>query len=112
MTLKASDFPGQPYQHLTNQAGHAYLVGGPLAIMAAPWTGLILAPVIIAAVYLVIWEILVQHGRLWRDSFEDTIHVLCGAAVLCSALSGDFLAVSLTMTAQWVLLAVGVWRRS
>lgn len=110
--LRASDFRADPYGYLTNQAGHAYLVGFPAALMVYPWAGLLLTPLIIAAIYGVLWEIVVQRGRLWRDSFEDTIHVMVGSSVICAALSGNALTVAETMGAQAGLLAVGIWRRS
>jgi energy-converting hydrogenase Eha subunit A len=107
-----SAFNGDPYGYLTNQCGHAYLVGFPLALALCPWFGLFLAPIMVAVIYGLAWEIGVQKGRLWRDSFEDTVHVLAGASVLCAALSGDALIVLECMGAQAGLLAVGVWRRS
>lgn len=110
--LKASDFRGNPYGYLTNQAGHAYLVGFPAALILSPWAGLLITPILVAAIYGILWEIVVQRGRLLRDSFEDTIHVMVGSAVLCSALSGNALTVAEVMGAQAGLLAVGVWRRS
>lgn len=112
MPLGPNDFPGQPYAYLTNQAGHAYLVGFPAALALAPLAGLVAAPVIVAVIYGILWEIVIQNGRLWRDSLEDTVHVMVGAAVLCAALSGSALTVAEVMGAQAGLLAVGVWRRS
>lgn len=112
MTFDPSAFRGDPYGYLTNQAGHAYLVGAPLALALAPWAGLIAGPAIVALAYGIIWELVIQRGRLWRDSLEDTVHVLAGASVMSAALNGDALIVAECMGAQAGLLAVGVWRRS
>lgn len=107
----ADSFPGDPYSYLTNQAGHAYLVGVPAALIVAPWWGLIAAPAAIAVAYAVFWEWLVQRGRDWRDSFEDSVHVMAGASVICGSLSGDVMTAAACLGAQMVLLAVGVYRR-
>lgn len=109
--LGPSSFPGDPYGHLTNQSGHAYLVGAPMALGFA---GLppIAAPFVIGALYWIIWEWGIQRGKDWRDSLEDAVHVTAGAAVMTAALGGDILTVAGCMVAQGVLLAVGVYRRA
>jgi hypothetical protein len=105
------DFLNDPYGHLTNQAGHAYLVGAPAAAILSIWWGLIAAPVLVAICYGLIWEIGVQRLRIWRDSLEDTVHVMAGASVMCAALSGDLRLVAGCFLAQGVLLVVGIYRR-
>jgi hypothetical protein len=112
MFLDPNSFRRDPYGYLTNQAGHAYLVGAPLSMTLSPWVWLLAVPVIVAVAYGLIWELGVQRGRLWRDSLEDTVHVLAGASVMVAALTGDVLLVAECMGAQAGLLAVGVWRRS
>jgi hypothetical protein len=104
-------FPGNPYGHLTNQAGHAYLVGAPLALALSPLWGLVVTPAIVAVCYWIIWERIIQRGRDWRDSFEDAVHVMAGASVMCAALSGSYWAAWGCLAAQGALLAVGVARR-
>jgi hypothetical protein len=105
-----SDFRNDPYAYLTNQAGHAYLVGAPATAILALWWG-IAAPVAVAVAYGLFWEIGVQRGRLWKDSFEDTVHVLAGASVITAALGGDLATVMVCFAAQGILLGIGVWRR-
>ena len=112
MIFAPSDFARDPYGYVTNQAGHAYLVGMPFALALAPWLGLIPTPIIAALVYGVVWEVIIQRGRMWRDSFEDSVHVLAGASVLCAALLGDWWAVAGCFAAQAGLLGLGAWRRS
>lgn len=105
-------FRRDPYGYLTNQAGHAYLVGAPLALALSIWAPALAVPVIVAVAYGLIWELGVQRGRLWRDSLEDTVHVLSGASVMAAALTGDAIVTAACMGAQAGLLAVGVWRRT
>jgi hypothetical protein len=112
MVTEPDGFRRDPYGYLTNQAGHAYLVGLPAALIVSPWWGLMATPVIIGAIYGVVWEWALQGGRYWRDSLEDTVHVTVGASVICAALSGDRMTVIGCMVAQAILLAIGVWRRS
>ncbi len=103
-------FRRDPYGYVTNQAGHGYLVGVPLALLALPWFGQV-APVVVGVGYWLIWEIGVQRGRLWRDSLEDAVHVTTGAAVITAALEGGYWPVVGMLAALAALLAVGVWRR-
>lgn len=110
MLWEPSAFIHDPYAYLCNQAGHAYLVGTPLALLALSFGG-IWTPLIVAAVYWLVWELGVQRGRMWRDSIEDTVHVMTGAGVICAALEGGYWPVWALLLAQAVLLAVGVWRR-
>lgn len=112
MILAASDFARDPYGYVTNQAGHAYLVGMPFALALSPWLGLVATPILTALVYGAVWEVIIQRGRMWRDSFEDSVHVLAGASVLCAALSGGWWAVAGCFAAQGALLGLGAWRRA
>jgi hypothetical protein len=112
MIFAPDSFARDPYGYATNQAGHAYLVGAPAALILAPWWGLIAAPAVIAVVYWLAWEIGVQRGRLWWDSFEDAVHVMAGASVICALMSGDRWIAPGCLLAQAVLLCVGIWRRS
>lgn len=111
MIFAPADFDGDPYGYATNQAGHAYLIGLPAALILSPWWGLIATPAIIAVVYAVLWEWLVQRGRDWRDSLEDSVHVMAGASVICAALSGALITAGACFAAQLVLLFAGVYRR-
>jgi NhaP-type Na+/H+ or K+/H+ antiporter len=81
-------------------------------MIVSPWWGLIAAPFVIGVVYAVLWEWLVQRGRDWRDSLEDTVHVTSGAAVACALLSGDVPTAAGCLAAQGALLGIGVWRRT
>jgi hypothetical protein len=111
MIFAPDDFDDDPYGYLTNQAGHAYLVGCPAALIISPWFGLVVTPVIVAVIYGVWWELALQRGRDWRDSLEDAVHVMAGASVICAALSGDVLTVAGCLVAQGVLLVIGIYRR-
>lgn len=110
MIFDPDAFANDWYGYLTNQAGHSYLVGAPLVLALSPWFG-IAAPVAVGVGYGLIWEIGIQRGRLWRDSFEDTVHVTTGAAVIASALTGSHVAAAICLAAQGALLAIGIWRR-
>ena len=86
MMFDADDFPDDPYAHTVNQAGHAMLVGVPMAmlglILLPPW----LVPIIVAALYGAVWEVLIQpQPKGWADSIMDTACVMGGASVLCGA---------------------------
>lgn len=111
MKLSTPDaFWGDPYGHVTNQCAH-FVVGVWLAIVAVSWSGPA-TPLLVGSLYLIVWEIGVQRGRLWRDSLEDTVHVTTGAAVITAALQGGYWPVVAVLVAQAGLLAVGVRRRS
>lgn len=86
------DFAGNPYGHVTNQAGHAALVGMPMATALAfagcpLWAG----PLIVAAAYGLLWECGFQRayfGRFdWRDSLMDTACVMAGASIVSGFLT-------------------------
>ena len=112
MIFTPDDFRRDPYGYVTNQAGHAYLVGMPFALIVAPFWGLVATPIIAALIYGIVWEVIIQRGRMWRDSFEDSVHVLAGASVLCAALMADWWTVAGCFAAQGLLLGLGAWRRS
>lgn len=99
------------YGWLCTQAGHSALVGLPGALILLPWFGLVLAPAIVAAVYLVLWEIVVQRvGAGWADALEDTACTAAGASILCGATVGYWTAA--VCFAGWgVFLLVGAARR-
>ena len=111
MIFSPDDFDGDWYGYLTNQSGHAYLVGCPAALIVSPWWGLVAAPAVIGLCYAIVWEWMVQRGRDWRDSLEDSVHVTAGASAICAALSGDVATVAGCLAAQGVLLMVGIYRR-
>lgn len=80
------DFESDPYGHITNQAGHAALVGMPagMALISLGWP-LVEAPLMVAAIYLVLWEWMLQPyiGPFkWRDSLMDTACVMAGASMV------------------------------
>ena len=115
MSLGPNSFPRDAYAYATSQAGHAYLVGVPAALSLA-WLGMF-AAVAVAAIYAAAWEWGYQRWRWpdrfdWRDSFEDTVHVMTGAAVISAALAGQSVWAWECLAAQFALLAVGGWRRS
>ena len=100
------------YGWLTTQAGHSVLVGLPAALVLLPWFGPYLAPIIIAAAYLILWEIAVQRiGAGWKDALEDTACVMAGGSILCGMSDGYVTA--LVCFAAWAFfLLVGVLRRA
>ncbi|MDZ7906412.1 MAG: hypothetical protein U5N55_12000 [Cypionkella sp.] len=105
------DFANDWYGYATNQAGHALIIGSPSAMILAPWLGYVATPVIVALVYGIVWEWIVQGGRLWRDSVEDTAHVMTGASLICGALAYGYWVVVVCLVAWLCLLAFGVYRR-
>ena len=114
MTLAPSSYPRDAYSYAVNQSGHAYLVGVPAAL-ALSSLGMA-AALVVAGIYAVAWEWGYQRKRWpqffdWRDSFEDSVHVMTGAAVILAALAGQITWVLECLAAQFVLLGVGVWRR-
>lgn len=112
-TLEQPDAqPGDWYGWVTNEAGHAALVGVPAAMIllglgVPAW----LVPAAVAAVYGVIWEGLFQPGTIWSDSLSDTAHVAAGATLITAALSWGFWLTAAVLAAWGVLLAVGIARR-
>lgn len=95
------------YGWLTNQAGHALLVGFPLAWAAGFILPASIIPLSVALTYFIIWELLIQRSRDVEDSLMDTLNVLAGASIL----SGTH---SLTLPIWYALLFAGSytrWRR-
>ena len=113
-------FPNDWYGEVTNQAGHHALIGVPFALALLPFLPVVWVPVVVAAVYAVIWEAIAQHGADWRDSLTDTACVMAGASLICAPfffLPPDlFWPVWITQALCFViwagLLAIGVVRRT
>ena len=110
--LEADDQRGDWYGWVTNQAGHAAIVGQPagLALWAFGVPPFLVFAVVVT-VYLVVWEFLTQGGSDWRDSIMDTANVAAGVAVILMALGGSVGLTGLVLLVWGVLLAFGVWRR-
>ena len=111
--LRPDAQPRDWYGWLTNQAGHAALVGQPaaLALLIAGVPAGIALPAI-GIVYLVLWERLIQRGRDWDDSLTDTAAVVVGAVILWAVAerSAGFAGAILALWA--VGLAAGVNERA
>lgn len=75
---------GDWYLWVTNQSGHAAIVGVALA-GALIWLPPAMATAITAAVYFIVWEwgyqIVTLRSKLYRDAVADTINVAFGAAL-------------------------------
>lgn len=104
------DFARDPYGYATNQAGHACIIGLPAALVLLPWFGPVLTPIIVAVVYGVVWELIVQRGRMWADSLDDTAHVMAGASIICGATVGYWTA-AVCVAAWLVVVLIGFLRR-
>ena len=82
----ADDFATDPLGHIGNQAAHGQIVGVCIALLCLtlmpPWA----APIVVALVYGIVWEVLIQpQPKGWADSIMDTACVMGGASVLCGA---------------------------
>ena len=82
----ADDFATDQLGHIGNQAAHGQIVGVCIAllclILMPPWA----APIVVALVYGIVWEVLIQpQPKGWADSIMDTACVMGGASVLCGA---------------------------
>ena len=110
--LRPDAQPRDWYGWLTNQAGHAALVGQPaaLALMIAGVPG-DAVPAIVAVAYLLLWERLIQRGRDWADSLTDTAAVGAGAALLATAVTADLPAAVFVLAVWAAVLVAGVRRR-
>ncbi len=110
MTLRPDAYPGQPYDHATNQAGHYAAVGitAGLALwpLLGPWT-----PLVVALVYGLGWEVWWQGLPDWRDGLDDTVHVTAGAGLATLVSPTAWGAAAVLHLAWLALLAVGVRRR-
>lgn len=110
--LRPDAQPRDWYGWLTNQAGHAALVGQPaaLALMIAgvpAWA----TAAIVAVAYLALWERLIQRGRDWADSLTDTASAGAGAALLATAVVADLPAAVFVLAVWAAVLVAGVRRR-
>lgn len=93
MMLPPDNFDTDPYGYLTNQAGHAALVGMPAGVLLMLAVPVWLAPILVALIYAVAWEWGWQRWRYpdrfdWRDSVMDTACVMAGASILAGFVSG------------------------
>ena len=61
MTLAPSSYPRDAYGFMTNQAGHAYLVGVPAALALSGFG--MAAPFIVGAAYAALWDLGYQRLR-------------------------------------------------
>lgn len=91
--MDPDDFATDHYGHITNQAGHAAMVGMPagMALLAFGWP-LWAAPIMVALVYGLFWELGIQRALWrrefdWRDSLMDTACVMAGASMVSGFLS-------------------------
>lgn len=118
-TLKiADDFADNWYLYTCNQAAHAAIVGGTLALILL-WLGLptLLVPPLAAGLYLLLWERMIQRGADWRDSLADAAHVGFGAALLALPFAGTplpstaLLSVTLLHLTWLAVLAGGIRKR-
>ena len=108
--FEADDFAKDPYGYATNQAGHACIIGIPAGLVLLPFIGPYAAPVVVALVYGGLWEVVIQRGKLWRDSIEDTAHVMAGASIICGA-TVSYWTVAGCVAAWLALIAIGFTRR-
>lgn len=80
-------WPNDWYRWTGGQAGHAAIVGFPMALIliafGCPPTA---TPVVTAAIYFWGWEVLIQRGQDWRDASADAWHVGCGAGMAAAPL--------------------------
>lgn len=71
------------YAWATNQAGHAFVVGFPMALAySATSMRQELVPISVAMTYFGLWELLVQNGKRPKDALNDTGFVFLGAAAM------------------------------
>ena len=110
LMLDPDDFAGNPYGHVTNQAGHAQFVGMPLAMLGLLSLPPVAVPVLVALVYFTIWEAIIQRGRMWADSLMDTACTMAGASIICAAFYfiADFWPAWITVTLCWLAYAAVV----
>lgn len=117
--FEADDFARDPYGYATNQGSHMSVVGVTLGWLALYLLPAVWAPVAVALVYGVGWEVIKQRGRKWADSLEDTAHVAVGASVLAgcfyylppAAVWPAWVTVGLCLAAWLVVLFIGFFRR-
>jgi len=110
--IKPSANPDDWYAEATNQAGHSAIIGMPLAVLVlALGVYPVAVPVIVAAIYGIIWEAIAQHGADWRDSLMDTAHVMSGASIIVGALVFGFWTCLAALVIWLCLIVLGVWMR-
>ncbi len=62
--------------------------------------------------YLIVWEIACQRlGAGWRDAFNDTLFIACGACALWAAWHQAALLMFGAVIVAAVALGRGIWRR-
>lgn len=103
--ITAYDFPRDPYGWVTNNCGHIVLGLG-FAVLAQAiglWWPI---PLLIAAVYWVAAEYVLQRSALFLDGLTDTGFVAAGATLPAAMNLGDWWAVGLCAVVG-VALGVG-----
>jgi hypothetical protein len=109
--LEADSQPLDWYGWATNQAGHAICVGVPMAMAAmALGVPLVATPAVVAVIYLMVWEILIQRSLEVIDTVADSVLVGCGAGIAAGLTQGLWTGFLLWLVFM-VALAIGVWRR-
>lgn len=79
---KADDYKGNWYGYLTNQAGHAAVIGVPLGTLSLNFMHPVAALISVFFIYFVVWEMLIQQSELLWDSIVDACHVVAGAGAV------------------------------
>lgn len=115
------DFPNDPYGQVTNQSGHAVMVGMPMCAVFM-WINVPLfgpqdpifigAPIVVALAYFLIWEGVMQGFSLFADSLMDTASVMAGASIFSVAAMADLLTATICLGAWLVVMAFEWWRRA
>lgn len=113
MDLATPDaYPGNAYGWITNQSGHALIIGAMLFAPLALIFGRALAFAVLAVGYAG-WEVW-QGGGL-GDGFADWGFVLMGSALIWAAWDRHLIWARVSAILIWLSLAVsfavGVWRR-
>lgn len=113
-------YPDDWYRWMGGQAGHAAIIGGPLALAQIALGGPVaMAGTLAGFVYWLVWETLIQRGRDWRDNLDDATHVALGASLVSMPFAfipaPERLEAAMGMGAVYliwlVLLTVGIHRR-
>ncbi|MDF3606159.1 hypothetical protein PE067_08470 [Paracoccus sp. DMF-8] len=113
-------YPDDWYRWMGGQAGHAAIIGGPLALIgvaAGIWVGIV--GTLVGLAYWLGWEVLIQRGADWRDSLDDATHVTLGASITSLPFAfvppADHKAAAAAMGAVWLIwlavLASGIRKR-
>lgn len=107
------DQRNDPYGWITNQAGHAAIVGMPASLaLIGLGVDIVAAPIVVALVYALAWEWAQGHVIAdWRDSLMDAANVMAGASIISGAFSGYWTAAACVV--MWgCILALGWWQRT